>query len=61
MREYLLNVDMDLYGPYHSEEQAKFAQYLFISKHPDMAQQCEVILMDVGLDYEDMYEVRLLH
>ena len=61
MDEYILNVDMDLYGPYHSEEQARFAQYIFICKHPDMKDACAVVPIDARLEYAPMFEPRLLH
>jgi len=61
MNEYLLNVDMELYGPYHSEEQARFAEFLFISKHPDMKDNCSVVPFDCNLEYALVFEPKLLH
>jgi len=61
MCEYVLNVEMDLYGPYHSEEQALFAQYLFTVKHPELVGGCTVIPLDSDLGYASLFEPCLLH
>ncbi len=61
MVEYLLNVETDCYGPYHSEEQARFAWYLFTRKHPDMAAWCSIRKIDSDTDYLPLIDPRLLH
>jgi hypothetical protein len=61
MCEYLLNVDMELYGPYHSEEQVKFAQNLFVMKHPEMAGGCLIVPLDSILQHAPIFEPCLLH
>ena len=61
MDEYLLNVDADLYGPYHSEEQAMFARHVFISKHPDMQDKCFISPIDTPVKYNYLFEPQLLY
>ena len=61
MSEYQLSIDDDAYGPYHSQEQAKFAAYVFISKHPDMQKQCVVMPIHSESEYDYLFEPKLLH
>ena len=61
MNEYLLNIEMDCYGPYHSEEQARYAQYLFTTKHPDMAGWCSISPIDPKSDPLSLIDPRFLH
>ncbi len=61
MSEYVLNVESELYGPYHSEEQARFAKYIFAIKHPDLENFCVVLALDSTLERMPLIEPRLLH
>lgn len=61
MNEYLLNIEMDCYGPYYTEEQAQYAQFLFVHKHPDMAPWCRVIPITSDFDYLSLIDPQLLH
>ena len=61
MSEYQLSIDDDAYGPYHSKEQAKFAAYVFTSKHPDMQEQCVVQPIHTSLEYACLFEPQSLH
>ena len=61
MSEYLLNVDMDCYGPYHSKEQARYAKYVFAKKYPDLAGSCYVCPIVSEADYWHLISPMLLH
>ena len=61
MGEYRLIVNEDAFGPYHSKEQAKFAAYVFIQKHPDMQEKCVVTPIRSNLEYAYLFEPQLLH
>jgi len=61
VNEYFLNIEMDCYGPYHTEEQARYAQFLFVHKHPDMAQWCSVIPITSTAEYLNLIDPQLLH
>jgi hypothetical protein len=61
MEEYLLSVEMDCYGPYHSEEQARFARFLFTTRHPDLAPWCTISPIPAQSDYAALLDPRLLH
>ena len=58
---YGLNIEFDYYGPYYSEEQARFAQYLFASRYPDLADFCSVATVDLDSDRIELIDPRLLH
>lgn len=49
MTEYVLHIDDENYGPYHSEEQARHAKYIFSLKHPDLSDYCDIIPVDLNL------------
>jgi len=61
MSGYILDVDMEFYGPYYTEEQARFAKFLFDSKHPDMADQCEIRLIELDAIHAELIRPELLH
>jgi len=61
MIEYLLNVEMDLYGPYHSEELARHAQYIFTAKHPDMKGYCSISPINPNSGCIALIDPKLLH
>lgn len=61
MCEYLISVDMELYGPYYSEEHAEYAQYVFTTKHPDLADACDILRVDASFAADFLLEPRLLH
>jgi len=52
---------MDYYGPYYSEEQARFAQYLFATKYPDLADFCSIATIDLDSNRIELIDPRLLH
>ena len=58
---YVLNIEMDYYGPYYSEEQARFAQYIFAKKYPDLAAYCSVATIDLDSNRIELIDPRLLH
>lgn len=57
---YVLHVEMDLFGPYYSEEHARYAQYLLACKHPDIAKSCEVLPVDDSINQSQLFEPWLL-
>lgn len=61
MNEYLLNVETDCYGPYPTEEQARYAQFLFVHKHPDLAAWCSISEIASSADYVGLISPQLLH
>ncbi len=61
MCEYLISVDLELYGPYHSEEHARYACHVFARKHPDLADECDILTIDSPFAAEFLFEPRLLH
>lgn len=56
-----MNFEMELYGPYVSEEQARFARYLFAKKYPDLAQQCSIVQIDLDSSRVKLRDPRQLH
>ena len=50
MTEYLLHIDDENYGPYHSEEQARYAKHIFDFKHPDLVGSCAILPVDLNRD-----------
>ena len=61
MNEFQLNIEMDCYGPYYSEAQARYAQYLFTARYPDMAAMCSISPIDPDSDYIALINPSLLH
>lgn len=61
MSGYVLNFEMELYGPYLSEEQARFARYLFAKKYPALAQQCQIVRIDLDSSRVKLLNPRQLH
>ena len=61
MNEYFVSVEMDCYGPYPSEEQARYAQHMFTSKHPDMAAWCYISQITSPVEYLGLINPQLLH
>ncbi|MDX8396997.1 MAG: hypothetical protein R8K49_01630 [Mariprofundaceae bacterium] len=61
MHTYVINFEMTLYGPYHSEQQAKFAQSLFNQKYPNLADSCCIRQIDLEATRERVIDPRLLH
>jgi len=61
MREYALNFETDLYGPYCSEQQARFARSLFQTKHPDLAEHCDIEAINPDEVWVRLIDPRLLH
>ncbi|MDQ6983871.1 MAG: hypothetical protein Q9M44_04080 [Ghiorsea sp.] len=61
MSEYQLSIDEDAYGPYHSQEHAAFAARVFVSKYPDMQEQCVVMPIQSASEYDYLFKPELLH
>jgi len=61
LNEYLVNVEMDRYGPYPSEEHARYAQDVFTKKHPDMAAWCSISPITSDADYLSLIDPHFLH
>jgi len=61
MCDYALNVEMELYGPYYSEKVARFAQYLFASKYPELAVRCRLLEIDPDDQPIALLDPRLLN
>jgi len=61
MNEYVISLESELYGPYHCEEHAKFAEQLFAKKHPDLAQALAIIAVDLSVQCERLYRPEMLY
>ena len=51
---------MDLYGPYHSEEQAQYAKNLFVIKYPELEKECLVVTVNKEVEKMWVFEPKLL-
>jgi len=58
---YGLNFEMNLYGPYYSEQQAQFARSLFATKYPNLAAYCSIVKVDLNSKHVKLIDPRLLH
>ncbi|MDX8404914.1 MAG: hypothetical protein R8K50_02035 [Mariprofundus sp.] len=61
MCEYVLNFEMNLYGPYYSEPQARFAQALFAKKYPKLAKNCSLLQINLDSERVKLIDPHLLH
>jgi len=58
---YGLNFEMNLYGPYYSEKQARFARYLFAKKYPGLAAGCTIVQIELDSGRVKLLDPRTLH
>ena len=58
---YVLNFELELYGPYYSEQQARFAHNLFAKKHPKLAAGCSIMRINLDSNRIPLIDPRLLH
>ncbi|WP_155806632.1 hypothetical protein [Mariprofundus ferrooxydans] len=56
-----MNFEMNLYGPYYSEQQAQFARSLFATKYPNLAAYCSIVKIDLNSKRVKLIDPRLLH
>lgn len=61
MSQYVLNFEMEYYGPYYSEDQANYAKYIFAKKYPTLAEHCLIQRIDLDVSSVDLIDPRLLH
>jgi len=61
MSDYLLNVEMDRYGSYHSKEQERHTKYVFAKKYPALAGNCRLCPITSDSDYWHLISPTLLH
>jgi len=61
MNQYVISLESELYGPYHCEEHAKFAEQLFASKHPDLAPSLTILPIDLSKECEWIYQPEMLY
>jgi len=60
MNQYVIRLEFELYGPYHCEAQAKFAEQLFASKYPDLAKSLSILPVDLSVECTRIYGPEML-